>query len=40
MQRQCGVLFLPAEGADEMRVRLEALVREKCGGPVRYVVGN
>jgi hypothetical protein len=30
-QRQCGVLFLPAEGADEMRVRLDALVREKCG---------
>jgi AAA domain-containing protein len=35
MQRQCGVLFLPAEGADEMRVRLEALVREKCGSVAR-----
>ena len=35
VQRQCGVLFLPAEGADEMRVRLEALVREKCGGIAR-----
>ena len=33
--RQCGVLFLPAEGADEMRVRVEALVREKCGGVAR-----
>jgi hypothetical protein len=28
-------LFLPAEGADEMRVRLDALVREKCGGVAR-----
>jgi hypothetical protein len=35
VQRQCGVLFLAAEGADEMRVRLEALVREKCGGMAR-----
>jgi len=35
VRRQCGVLFLPAEGADEMRVRLEALVREKCGGVAR-----
>jgi len=35
VRRQCGVLFLPAEGADEMRVRLEALVREKCGGIAR-----
>ena len=35
VRRQCGVLFLPAEGADEMRVRLEALVREKCGSVAR-----
>jgi hypothetical protein len=35
VQRQCGVLFLAAEGADEMRVRLEALVREKCGNVAR-----
>jgi hypothetical protein len=35
VRRQCGVLFLPAEGADEMRVRLEALVREKCGSVTR-----
>ena len=35
VQRQCGVLFLPAEGADEMRVRVEALVREKCGSVAR-----
>jgi hypothetical protein len=32
---QCGVLFLAAEGQHEMRVRLEALVREKCGGMAR-----
>jgi hypothetical protein len=35
VRRQCGVLFLPAEGADEMRVRIEALVREKCGSVAR-----
>ena len=31
VKRQCGVLFLAAEGADEMRLRLNAAVREKCG---------
>jgi hypothetical protein len=31
IKRQCGVLFLAAEGADEVRPRLEAMVREKCG---------
>jgi hypothetical protein len=31
VQRQRGVLFLAAEGADEIRLRLEPLVREKCG---------
>src|SRR5262249_21799653 len=31
IKRQCGVLFLAAEGADEVRIRLEALVLEKCG---------
>ena len=31
IKRQCGVLFLAAEGADEMRLRLNAAVREKCG---------
>jgi hypothetical protein len=35
IKRQCGVLFLAAEGQSEMRVRLEALVREKCGGLTR-----
>jgi hypothetical protein len=35
IQRQCGVLFLLAEGAEEMRVRLEATVREKCGAMPR-----
>jgi hypothetical protein len=35
VKRQCGVLFLAAEGQEEMRVRLEALVREKCGGMAR-----
>ena len=31
VKRQCGVLFLAAEGADEIRLRLNAAVREKCG---------
>jgi hypothetical protein len=35
VQRQCGVLFLPAEGADEIRLRTEALVRERCGNLAR-----
>jgi hypothetical protein len=35
IKRQCGVLFLAAEGQAEMRVRLEALVQEKCGGMAR-----
>jgi hypothetical protein len=35
IKRQCGVLFLAAEGADEVRLRLDALVREKCGGMPR-----
>jgi hypothetical protein len=35
IKRQCGVLFLAAEGADEVRPRLEAMVREKCGGMSR-----
>jgi AAA domain len=32
VKRQCGVLLIAAEGADEVRVRLDAVVREKCGG--------
>ena len=35
IKRQCGVLFLAAEGSDEVRPRLEALVREKCGSMPR-----
>jgi hypothetical protein len=35
IKRQCGVLFLAAEGQHEMRVRLEALIQEKCGGMAR-----
>jgi len=35
VKRQCGVLFLAAEGADEVRIRLEALVLEKCGSMPR-----
>jgi AAA domain len=32
VKRQSGVLFLAAEGQHEMRIRLGALVQEKCGG--------
>ncbi len=35
IKRQCGVLFLAAEGADEIRLRLNVLVQEKCGGMPR-----
>jgi hypothetical protein len=35
VKRQCGVLLLAAEGADEIRLRLDAVVREKCGGMQR-----
>ena len=35
IKRQCGVLFLAAEGADEVRPRLDALVQEKCGSMPR-----
>jgi hypothetical protein len=31
LKRQCGVLLVAAEGADEVRLRLDAVVREKCG---------
>ena len=30
-KRQCGVLLIAAEGADEVRLRLDAVVRNKCG---------
>ena len=35
IKRQCGVLLIAAEGADEVRLRLDAVVREKCGGIAR-----
>ena len=35
VKRQCGVLLIAAEGVDEVRLRLDAVVREKCGGMVR-----
>src|SRR5262249_56384125 len=35
VKRQSGVLLIAAEGADEVRLRLDAVVREKCGGMVR-----
>jgi hypothetical protein len=35
VKRQCGVLLIASEGADEVRLRLEALVREKCGNAER-----
>jgi AAA domain len=31
IKRQCGVLLIAPEGADQVRLRLEAVVREKCG---------
>ena len=35
VKRQCGVLLIAAEGAAEVRLRLEAVVRHKCGNPER-----
>jgi AAA domain len=32
VKRQCGTLLIAAEGADEVRLRLDAVAREKCGG--------
>ena len=31
VKRQAGVLFIAAEGAEEVRLRVDAVVREKCG---------
>jgi hypothetical protein len=43
VKRRCGVLFLPAEGADEVRLRVDAMVRERCAGwaraPFRWFEG-
>jgi hypothetical protein len=38
IKRQCGMLLIAAEGADEVRLRLDAVVREKCGGMARAPV--
>jgi AAA domain len=35
VKRQCGVLWIAAEGAGEVRLRLDAVIREKCGNPAR-----
>jgi hypothetical protein len=35
VKRQCGVLFLAGEGQYELRPRIEAMVREKCGAMAR-----
>jgi hypothetical protein len=35
VKRQCGMLLIAAEGADEVRLRLDAVVRERCGGMSR-----
>ena len=38
IKRRCGMLLIAAEGADDVRLRLEAVVREKCGGMARTPV--
>jgi hypothetical protein len=35
IKRQCGVLLIAAEGGDEVRLRLDAMIRAKCGGMQR-----
>jgi hypothetical protein len=35
VKRQCGVLLIAAEGAAEVRLRLEAVVRNRCGNMER-----
>ena len=35
VKRQCGVLLIAAEGASEVRLRLDAVVRHKCGNMER-----
>jgi hypothetical protein len=35
VKRQCGVLLIAAEGANEVRLRLDAVIRAKCGGSER-----
>jgi AAA domain len=38
VKRQCGMLLIAAEGADEVRLRLGAVVRTKCGNMIRAPV--
>jgi hypothetical protein len=38
VKRQCGMLLIAAEGADEVRLRLDAVVRAKCGNMARAPV--
>jgi hypothetical protein len=35
IKRQCGALLIAAEGGNEVRLRLDAMVRAKCGGAER-----
>jgi AAA domain len=35
VKRQCGALLIAAEGADEIRLRLDAVIRAKCGNMQR-----
>jgi hypothetical protein len=35
VKRQCGVLLIAAEGAGEVRLRLDAVIRNKCGNVER-----
>jgi hypothetical protein len=35
VKRQCGVLLIAAEGTDEVRLRLDAVVRNRCGNMER-----
>jgi hypothetical protein len=35
VKRQCGVLLIAAEGGNQVRLRLDAVIREKCGGMAR-----
>ena len=38
VKRQCGAMLIAAEGAREVRKRLDAIVREKCGGMIPPIV--
>jgi hypothetical protein len=38
VKRQCGAMLIAAEGAREVKKRLDAIVREKCGGMIPPIV--